>query len=152
MNIPKKIYCPHCQRYHVSVHTLMRMESGPLVERCSACKGYIDLRHVRLEWKLLDGKDQICRYVSTFLISVATGGVFAVLSSCLWGLDLFEIGSEGGVPTSSIISITALSIVVALALFWKMMRADIRGSELRLSDPEYRNMLRAVGKLPEHYE
>jgi hypothetical protein len=151
--------CPHCGESYGSIQRTIRKESAPLAVKCRRCNKYINLTNLALEWELLSDEQKIIRYLSTGLVATVTGAGYSLLIAI--GLFLLPYIFGYSAPNSSIpigkpiflIPFTLIAIVLVVWQYYRMIKADIEGSARRLADPEYRQVLRALGKtLPAKYD
>lgn len=151
--------CPHCGESYGSYHRTIRKESGPLAVRCRRCNRYINLSNLALEWELLTEDQRFIRYLSTGLVATVTGGGYSLLITLgifVFYMLAFKPTTDSSVSVDKPVFLIPFALIAAFLIVWqfrRMMAADIEGSQRRLKDPEYRQLLRSMGKtFPEEYD
>jgi hypothetical protein len=117
------------------------------------------LSNLALEWELLTENQRFIRYMSTGLVATVTGGGYSLLVTlgifALYTLA-FKRTTDSSVSVEEPVFLIPFTFLAAILIAWlyrRMMAADIEGSRRRLEDPEYRQLLRSIGKtLPEEYD
>ena len=159
MAVTTYLRCPHCGESYGSIRRTIRKDSAPLAVKCRRCDRYINLTDLAIEWELLSEKQRMIRYLSTGVAASVTGAGYSLLITM--GLfilrGLFGMASMGSsIPMDKPEFLVPFSLIAAALIVWgysRMMKADIEGSARRLADPEYRHVLRAMGKtLPAKYD
>jgi len=117
------------------------------------------LSNLALEWELLTEDQRFIRYLSTGLVATVTGGGYSLLITLgifVFYMLAFKPTTDSSVSVDKPVFLIPFALIAAFLIVWqfrRMMAADIEGSQRRLKDPEYRQLLRSMGKtFPEEYD
>ena len=133
--------CPHCKRTYTETYTI---DIGQPFRECVDCKGIVIDRDVT-EWELKNVFQKIFYFVAVAFSSVMIGFIGGMILAVLKAYDVIDVL---GPRDENFLSISMFfAVVIFLYGTTVTLKNDIKESNKRMRDPNYRDKLRRMGLL-----
>ena len=141
MALQKWKRCPHCRKtYEFGVD---QRGIGSSLIRCPSCNDYI-IDKDNKEWELMDPVERVIHFFimsySTILYAIIPAGIILLADSLIGFMPELP-----GLWSLYVPYLIGLVIMILLSIWG--INEQIRESNLRMKDPEYRELLKRAGLL-----